>query len=208
MMNSVKAKQRYSVEKVYFSERKRWFLENNRPFWIIPSIYTILTWLLFLYLYSLNVINMLDNSLTGIFLLPVVLLTNCLYFYTSYVRFNALMAYSVGHFIYDIEIKNDSIFIKYMDSGDFESMISLPIADYSLILESYPKCLEIQTKKKKNMCVIVFQKRDIKNSDIDSFVNFFLQYNILGWKGSVLGKIKSDYFSIYDTIKKSRENLS
>ena len=119
MMNSVKAKQRYSVEKVYFSERKRWFLENNRPFWIIPSIYTILTWLLFLYLYSLNVINMLDNSLTGIFLLPVVLLTNCLYFYTSYVRFNALMAYSVGHFIYDIEIKNDSIFIKYMDSGGF-----------------------------------------------------------------------------------------
>lgn len=208
MMNSVKAKQRYSVEKVYFSERKRWFLENNRPFWIIPSIYTILTWLLFLYLYSLNVINMLDNSLTGIFLLPVVLLTNCLYFYTSYVRFNALMAYSVGHFIYDIEIKNDSIFIKYMDSGDFESMISLPIADYSLILESYPKCLKIQTKKKKNMCVIVFQKRDIKNSDIDSFVNFFLQYNILGWKGSVLRKIKSDYFSIYDTIKKSRENLS
>lgn len=87
-------------------------------------------------------------------------------------------------------------------------MISLPIADYSLILESYPKCLEIQTKKKKNMCVIVFQKRDIKNSDIDSFVNFFLQYNILGWKGSVLRKIKSDYFSIYDTIKKSRENLS
>ncbi len=208
MMNSVKSKQRYSVEKVYFSERKRWFLENNRPFWIIPSIYAILTWLLFLYLYSLNVINMHDNSLTGIFLLPVVLLTDCLYFYTSYVKFNALMAYSVGHFIYDIEIKNDSIFIKYMDSEDFESLISLPIADYSLILESYPKCLEIQTKKKKNMCVIVFQKRDIKNSDIDSFVNFFLQYNILGWEGSVLRKIKSDYFSIYDTIKKSRENLS
>ena len=208
MMDSIKAKRRYTVEKVYFSERKKWFIENNRPFWIIPSFFSIITYLLFLLLYYLNIINMHDNSLSCIIALPAVLVANCMFFYSSYTRFHKLMEFSIGKFIYDIEINNDSIFIKYLDSDDFENKVSLPIADYSLILESYPKCLEIQTKGKKNMCVIIFKKSDIKNSEIDFFVNFFLQYNILGWKESVLRKIKSDYISVKNSIKRSRDNLS
>ena len=138
----------------------------------------------------------------GVFLSPLVILFD---FWLSSVMFNMRRKFCVGNFVYELRIDDDSIFVKYRDGEDVDQEVSLPIAYYSINIETYPQCVKARTKHKKGMCIMNIVKRHWKKDEMHPFVNYFYQYNILGWKTSDFRKIKEEYLAVCGANKKSEQ---